>query len=219
MIALPTPEARTLLASAGVSFPGWTFVTTAAEARAFAGGRDGPFALKTAAGDVVHKSDAGCVVLNARGADEAERAYEKIASNAARAGSITPGQVLVEEMVAGVVELAVGLKRDSTFGPVVMAGLGGVWVEVMRDVALRLCPVTETEARDMLRGLEGFALLDGARGTPRADLRAISRLVAAVSRLGISCPEILELDLNPVIAQTHGAIAVDARIFIEGPPP
>jgi acetyltransferase len=119
-------------------------------------------------------------------------------------------------MAAGTVELVVGLKRDPVFGPVVMAGLGGVFVEVMKDVAFRKAPVTEDEALAMLASLKGAALLDGVRGNPPVDKRAVAGLVAAVSRFAAAAGDrLVELDLNPVLAGPDGAVAVDWLMVLD----
>ena len=114
------------------------------------------------------------------------------------------------------VELVVGLKRDPVFGPVVMTGLGGIFVEVLRDVAFRKCPVTEAEALAMLADLKGAAMLDGVRGAAPVDRQAVARLIAAASRLGaVMGDRLVELDLNPVLAGPDGAVAVDWLMVLE----
>lgn len=214
MSALSGLEARRLLADSGVPFAPWVVVDRAQDAAAFGDGVAGPFAVKSAAPDVIHKSDVGCVVLNVDASGVAE-AFAHVADNARAAGSGQADMVLVEQMTQPLAELVIGLKRDPTFGPVVVAGMGGVFVEVFADIALRLCPVTPDVALTMLRGLAGFGLLDGARGRPRADLDALVNLIATVSALPKRHPDITELDLNPVMALTDGAIAADARIIME----
>ncbi len=212
---LDASAVRTLLGEAGVPFADWSVATSREAAVEAAVHLTGPFALKTAAADVIHKSDAGCVLLGIEGADAVGAAYEQIAANAASAGSATPGHVLIERMTTGVAELVIGLKRDETFGPVLLTGLGGIWVETLRDVSLRLCPVTDEEAEGMLRELRGFGVLDGGRGGPCADILALATALAAVSRLGVERSDILELDINPILAMESGCVAIDGRIVME----
>lgn len=209
---LPGAEARNLIEGAGVAFAPWRAAKDAETALTAAEAIGWPVALKIAAPDVAHKSDAGCVALDLGDAQALRDAYARVSANAAAAGSATLGVVVVERMVSGLAEIAIGVKRSETFGPVLMLGLGGIWVELMQDTALRLCPVTEAEARAMLEGLRGAALLTGGR--PACDLGTQAGTAAAVSRLAVDCPDILELDLNPVLALESGAVAVDARVVV-----
>ncbi|MDH3667787.1 MAG: acetate--CoA ligase family protein [Paracoccaceae bacterium] len=207
-------EARALVAEAGIPFAPWS-AADGADAACVAAAQIGwPVALKTAAADVVHKSDAGCVALGLSDEATLRAAYDQVTANAATAGSATPDGVLVERMAEGLAEVVLGIKRSETFGPVLMLGLGGIWVELLQDTSLRLCPITEGEARAMLTGLRGAALLTGRRGRPPCDLDAIAEAAASLSRLAIVRPDILELDLNPVLALDAGAVAIDARVAL-----
>ena len=174
----------------------------------------GAIALKSAAADIVHKSDLGCVVLGLTGAQAVGDAYDRIAVSAARAGSTTPQYMLAEAMVDGVAEVLIGVKQDAVFGPMLLVGLGGIWVEALDDVAMRLCPVSESEALAMLGELRGKALLNGGRGRSAADDAALAAMAASVSQFAARTPGLLELDLNPVMALREGALAVDARIVL-----
>ena len=149
-----------------------------------------------------------------RVAKQVEKAYAEVTTRAAAAGSTTPERVLVETMTPGLAEVIIGLKRDKTFGAVVLVGLGGIFTEVLEDFVLRLCPVTESEALDMLRELRGFPILAGVRSKVCCDLDALTRLVVSISWLGNDRDDILELDLNPVMAMEQGALAVDARVVL-----
>ena len=208
-------QARQLLAAAGVQFAPWEVTEDRAVALAAARRIGAAVALKSAAADVVHKSDLGCVALGLEGDAAVGAAYDRIVANAARAGSTTPGAVLVECMTAGIAEVLIGVKQDAVFGPMLLVGLGGIWVEVLGDVAMRLCPVSESEAHAMFGELRGAALLTGGRGRPAADVAALAAMASCVSHFAARTPSLLELDLNPVMAMGAGALAVDARIVLE----
>lgn len=167
-----------------------------------------PVALKAVAPDLTHKSDAGGVCLHLRTAPAVIDAAREMA---ARIPTLTG--FLVQPMAAPGLELIVGARRDPVFGPVVLVGLGGVWVEALGDVALRLAPVDRPEAEAMLAELRGARLLDGYRGDSPVDRDALADVIVAVSRLIVTEPDVMELDLNPVIARADGALAVDARIL------
>ena len=208
-------EARRLLADAGVRFATWEQVQDRAAAVRAAERIGAAVALKSAAADIVHKSDLGCVALGLTDAQSVGDAYTRILANARRAGSSTPGCMLVEAMTSGVAEVLIGVKRDAVFGPMLLLGLGGIWVEALRDVSMRLCPVSPVEARAMLDELRGLPLLTGGRGRAPADLAALAEMAACVSAFAARTPGLVELDLNPVMAMADGAIAVDARIVMD----
>ena len=176
--------------------------------------RDGklgfPVVVKVCSPDLPHKSDVGGVKLNLRDANEVKRAYDDIASAVGRANARS---MLVQKMASAGVELIVGGKRDPQFGPVIAFGLGGIFVEVFKDITLRVCPIDRGEARRMLHEIRGYPLLAGARNTKPVDEEALAGLLVAVSKLMHDHEEIKELDINPVIAYPRGYIAVDARIL------
>lgn len=203
-----------MLADAGVHFAPWEQVQDRASALSAAGRIGGAVALKSAAADIVHKSDLGCVALGLSDAESVGAAYDHILNNASRAGSITPGCMLVEAMTSGLAEVLIGVKQDAVFGPLLLLGLGGIWVEALRDVSMRLCPVSPVEARAMLDELRGLSLLTGGRGQAPADLAALAEMASRVSAFAARTPGLVELDLNPVMAMADGAIAVDARIVM-----
>ena len=214
---VPSMAARDALAAAGVPLVGAELVTTVEAALAAAERLGHPLAMKIESPDLPHKTEAGGVRLGIENATELRAAFEDIMANAERhaPGARIDG-IVVQEMAAGTIELVVGLKHDPVFGPVVMAGLGGVFVEVLHDVAFRGCPVTEPEALAMLAELKGAAMLDGVRGAPPVDRQAVGRLIAAASRLGAAMGDRLaELDLNPVLAGPDGAVAVDWLMVLE----
>lgn len=179
-----------------------------------------PIALKAVAHGLVHKSDVGGVSL-ALGTPEAIRsAAASIAASVAATGQELAGFV-VQPMAGDGVELIVGVVHDPSFGPVLACGAGGTTAEVIKDVAVRITPLTDTDARGMLRSLRSFPLLDGYRGAPPADLTAIEDVILRVSAMVEAHPEITELDCNPLIAGPDGAVIVDARVRVHeaAPPP
>jgi acyl-CoA synthetase (NDP forming) len=171
-----------------------------------------PVALKALSSKVVHKSDVGGVILDLLGAEEVRQAFGKIMD---RVKPIDPdARVIVEEMVDPGVEVIIGATTDPHFGPILLVGIGGVFTELLEDVAFGLIPVDQDHAWRMLRSLRGHPLLEGYRGRARLDVEALVDIMLKVSRLVEENPEIVELDLNPVIIDEHSAIAVDARIVV-----
>jgi acyl-CoA synthetase (NDP forming) len=198
---------RELLAAEGVRFPALAAVRDEAElvAALRSGAPSYPVVLK--AMGLLHKSDSGGVVLGLGDEGAAVGAHRDLVAR------LDPPVVTVEEMadLAAGVEVIVGVQQDPRFGPVVLVGLGGVLTEVLADVAFALAPVGVETAEELLRSLRGAAILDGVRGRPAVDLRALAEVVVAVSRTAAAHPEIAELELNPVLATASGAIALDAR--------
>ncbi|MBC7247237.1 MAG: acetate--CoA ligase family protein [Actinobacteria bacterium] len=177
-----------------------------------------PVVVKIASPLILHKTDIGGVVVGIGNTDDLVSAYEAVTSNARKfvpAASIWG--VLVQEMLPPSRELIVGMSRDSQFGPLLMAGLGGVYVEVLKDVSFRIAPLSEEEAREMLRELKSYWLLQGARGERPADIDAVIECILRVSQLVTDFAEITELDINPlrVMEDGKGCLAADARIVLE----
>jgi acyl-CoA synthetase (NDP forming) len=179
---------------------------------------DGPVALKAIAPGLLHKSDAGGVRLGLETAEEVRDAAVRIEAAVASAGHELEG-LLVQPMAGDGVELIVGVAGDRHFGPVLACGAGGTTAELIKDVAVRITPVTDRDAREMLRSLRTFPLLDGYRGAPRCDIQAVEEVLLRVSAMVEAHPEIIELDCNPLIAGSDGALIVDARVRIEAAPP
>ncbi|MDR8414633.1 acetate--CoA ligase family protein [Nonomuraea sp. 3-1Str] len=207
---VPEHEAKALLREAGVPVPRGVVITTAPDAEAVAGLAE-PVVLKAFGPELVHKSDAGAVRLGLR-LREVEDAARRM-REALSARGITPAGFLVEEQAGAGVELIAGLVRDPGFGPVLLAGLGGIWAEALRDTALGLCPVSEDDARRMLASLRGSALLHGYRGRPGVDVGAVVKLLMTLGGPGGLWErlELGEFEANPVIASPSGVVAVDAR--------
>ena len=201
-----------LLRAAGLTVTAAIAVPDADGAVAAARSVGRPVAIKVDAAGLAHKSDLGLVRLGVTG-DDVHAAAEALLA-AARAHGLDPHGLLVEPMADPGVELIVGLRRDPSFGPAVMVGLGGVLTEVLDDVALRLAPVDRETALEMLTELRGARVLDGVRGSTAVDRGAVADLIVELSRLGDARPDIVEVDLNPVIASAGGALAVDALVVL-----
>lgn len=205
--ALPYLAGRDLLAGAGLSYPRAVPVRTPQDVDAATRALSGPFVLK--AGWLEHKTEVGGVAV---GLSSPEAVRAALADMVARLGE---GDYVLEEMDAraDTVEIIVGARRDSTFGPVVLVGIGGVQAEVYRDVALALAPIGVGEARRLVESLAGLPLLTGFRGRPAVDLDAVAESVAVVSRLVAQDAGVVECEVNPLRAGPDGAIAVDALVL------
>ena len=170
----------------------------------------GHVALKADVPGLVHKSDAGAVELDLRGAAEVRRAMRRLEKRFA--GRLSG--VLVQPMISGGTEVIIGVVQEPVFGPLVVFGLGGVATEVLGDHAARLAPLTDTDADDLIHSIRAAPLLLGHRGQPAADIGALRDALLRISRLADDLPQVTELDLNPVIARPDGVFAVDARIRV-----
>lgn len=215
-----TEESASAIASAyGISVPRGKVARDLASARAFAREVGYPLVAKISSPDILHKSDIGGIVVGIESEEELATAYDTILG---KARSYAPDAVIdglhIQEMLIGKREVIVGVDRDMQFGPLVMFGLGGVYVEVLKDVTFRLAPLDHPEAREMISEIRGFRLLAGARGQKPADLDAISDVLVRVSLLVTDFPEIVELDINPLMVGNNGegAVAADIRIGIGG---
>lgn len=199
-------EARRLVESAGIRLAEAVPAQTADDAVAAAGELGYPVVLKALG--LVHKSDAGGVALGLADADGLRDAFSVMTTSLSAEGYV------VERMVSAPVsaEVIVGCRRDPRFGPLVVVGLGGLYAEVLRDVAVALAPAEPEELEGLVRSLEGAALLTGARGLPSLDVAAVARAAAALSQLAAAHPEIAEIEVNPLLVTPDGAIGLDARV-------
>ena len=191
-------------------------VASAEEAVAAAADFGRPVALKAIASGLLHKTDAGAVALNLAGAKAIRSAAKRIADTVEQAGYAIDG-FIVQPMAEQGVELLAGVVHDASFGPVIVCGAGGISAELLGDVAVRITPLTDLDASEMLRSLKTFPLLDGYRGLPKCDTAAVEQVLVALSVLVETHPEIAELDANPLIAGPDGAVIVDSRIRIQPP--
>ncbi len=210
-------EAKQVLRDAGVPVTDTTLATTRDEAQAQAEAAGYPVVLKVVSPDIAHKSDAGGVKLNLKSKDEVAAAYDAILVSCKQhvPGANIVG-VAVQHMAPQGTEVIVGMTTDPQFGPVMMFGLGGIMVEVLKDVSFRLVPLTSRDAGQMINEIKGRPILDGVRGQPPSDIEALKNTIVKVAEFVEKHPEVQELDLNPVFAYPDGAIAVDARIVVAG---
>jgi acyl-CoA synthetase (NDP forming) len=217
---LAPDEVARLLACYGVPVAEWHLAGSPEQAGAAAAELGGPVALKAVAPRLVHKTEAHAVRLQLTGADQVRTAAAEMAEAVAAQGYAVEGFV-VQRMVGEGVELLVGVVHDASFGPVIACGAGGTAVELLKDVAVRITPLTDRDAAEIVRSLQTFPLLDGYRGAPKADVAALQDLLLRVSALVDAHPTIAELDLNPVRALADGVMVVDAKVRVEAvsPPP
>jgi acyl-CoA synthetase (NDP forming) len=217
---LAPDEVAQLLDCYGLPLAPWRLAETPEQAAAAAGELGGPVALKAVAPGLVHKTEAGAVRLALAGAEQVRAAAAAMAEGVAAAGHQVQ-RFLVQRMVPAGVEVLVGVVHDPSFGPVVACGAGGTAVELLRDVQVRITPLTDADARAMVRSLATFPLLDGYRGAPPADVPALEDLLLRVGALVEAHPEVAELDCNPVMVlpRGQGAVVVDARVRIEAAQP
>ena len=206
-----------VLEAYGIPVAPWRVARTPDEARAGAEEIGYPVVLKTIAKAIVHKSDVGGVYVGVEDAEELARAWEQVAVDAPRRAGISADAVdgvLVQKMVGGGKETIVGMTSDPQFGPVLMFGLGGIYVEALGDVVFRVHPVSDVDAAEMVRSIRGFALLQGVRGEPASDTAAVEEVIQRISRLVGDHDAIAEMDVNPWLAFPEGGVAVDGRIAL-----
>jgi len=214
--ALLESEAKTIMTEYGVIVPKFQLATNPKEAAQIAESIGFPIVAKIVSPEIIHKSDAGGVKVGLKTAADVEAAYTTIIENAKK---YDPNAhilgVLIMEMAPQGTEVIVGAIKDPQFGATIMFGLGGIFVEVLKDVTFKIAPVTLDEAKEMITSLKAAALLKGYRNTPAADIDALAQIIVNVSNLLTEHPEIAELDLNPVLAYAKGTNTVDARIILQ----
>jgi len=206
-------EARELLEAYGVKMPPAVLAGSPEEAAEAASVMGFPAVLKVVSPQILHKSEVGGVKLDLKGEEEVKDAFGEIVKRAREVSSEVLG-VLVTPMAPRGQECIVGLVRDRQFGPVVMFGLGGVFVEVLKDVSFRVVPLTDLDLEEMVREIRGYSVLEGIRGELPKDVGALKDIIARVAQIGLDLPEVKELDLNPVIVHERGASIVDARAIV-----
>jgi len=213
---LHEPEAKTVCMEYGIPVTEFRLAKNEVEAVEFAEEIGYPVVLKIVSPDVIHKSDVGGVIINVKDAEDVQKAYEQIMDSVKRhKPKANIVGVLVQEMAPQSTEVIVGATKDPQFGPTLMFGLGGIFVEILKDVTFRIAPVTEDEAREMITAVKAYPLLKGYRNAPPADIEAIVEILLNTSRLVMEHQEIKELDLNPIMVYEKGAKIVDARIILE----
>jgi len=214
--ALTAPEGKLVCDAYGIKVPQEGVAATAEEASKLAAGMGFPVVMKIVSPDILHKTEAGGVIVGVKSAEEAVSAFEKIVANAkAYKKDARISGVQVQQMLSGGQEVIIGAVTDGSFGKLVAFGLGGVLVEVLKDVTFRLAPVTGEEAVSMLDSIQAAEMLKGVRGGDPVNRDALADMIVRVSQLVADYPEISELDLNPVFATKDGAIAADVRIVVD----
>ncbi|NAS23756.1 CoA-binding protein [Herbidospora sp. NEAU-GS84] len=218
--ALTAPEGKLVCNAYGIATPGEGLATSADHAVELATSIGFPVVLKIVSPDILHKTEAGGVLVGVGSAEAVRAGYDQIIANAQAydAGAVIDG-VQVQQMVGGGHEVIIGAVTDPTFGKVVAFGLGGTLVEVLKDVTFRLAPLTVHDSLAMLDDIKAAEVLRGARGAAPADRAALSTMIERVGALVADFPEIAEVDLNPVFASANGAVAADVRIILSAEPP
>lgn len=201
----------------GLPVPKYGLASSEEEAVTLANDIGFPVVLKVVSPDISHKTDVGGVVLGVKSPEEVRRAYDTIMTNVSvkAPGSRISG-VLVQSMVQQDLEVIVGAIRDKVFGPVVMFGLGGIFVEVLKDVSFRVTPLTEADVEDMIKEIKGYEILEGYRGSPPRDVESLKRIILGLASMVSELDEIEAVDFNPVILYPRGkgALIVDARVIL-----
>jgi acetyl coenzyme A synthetase (ADP forming)-like protein len=214
--SLTAPEGRRVCEAYGIPTPGEGLASTADEAVQLAAQLGGPVAMKIVSPDILHKTEAGGVKIGVSGDDAVRAAYDEILVNAkAYNADATVDGIQVQQMLSGGQEVIIGATTDPTFGKVIVFGLGGVLVEVLKDVTFRLAPVDHSTAISMLDGIKAAEILRGVRGAEPVDADALADVIVRLSDLVSDFPQISEFDLNPVFARPDGASAADVRILLE----
>src|SRR5690242_1625121 len=214
--ALTAPEGKLVCDAYGIPVPKEGVATSAADASKLASGMGFPVVMKIVSPDILHKTEAGGVIVGVKSADEAQKAYDQILANAKKykADAKIEG-IQVQQMLKGGQEVIVGAVTDGSFGKLVAFGLGGVLVEVLKDITFRLAPATKADALSMLDGIQAAEMLKGVRGGEAVNRDALAAIIVGVSELVSDFPEISEMDLNPVFATAQGAVAADVRIVVD----
>ncbi len=210
------PEAKKICMEYGIPVTKFKVAKNETEAAQFAREIGFPVVLKIVSPDVIHKFDVGGVVLNLKSETEVRKAYNEILRNVKKhKPSARFIGMFVQEMAPQSTEVIVGATKDPQFGPALMFGLGGIFVEVLKDVTFRIAPVSESDAKEMITEVKAYPILRGYRGQPPADVEAIVKILLNTSRLVMEHQAIKELDLNPIMVYEKGAKTVDARIILE----
>jgi len=210
-------ESKELVEKAGINVVRAKLATSMKEAVALSKEVGFPVVLKIASADVVHKSDAGGVKVDVKNATQVSNAYREIMTAIKQKyPKAAIDGVSVQPMAKPGVEVIIGMTKDAQFGPVLMFGLGGIFVEILKDVSFRIVPLARRDAAEMIRDIKGYPVLEGYRGQAPSDVSALEDMLLKVSAFVDKNPNIKELDLNPVFAYSDGAVAVDARVVLEG---
>ncbi len=208
-------EAKQILMQIGINCTDTQLAVTKEAAVELSEQFDYPVVLKVSSVDISHKSDAGGVRVNLKNKAEVQNAFDEILRSCKDAVPTANIEgVSVQPMGKPGIEVIIGMIKDASFGPTIMFGLGGVFVEVLKDVAFRVVPIEESDAEDMINEIKGKKLLEGYRGQEAADIACLQQMLLKLSEFVNETPEIQEIDMNPVFAYKDGAVVVDARIIL-----
>ena len=209
-------ESKKILKQTGIPVVETKLAKTQKEAVSLSQKMSFPVVLKIVSPDVIHKSDSGGVKLSINSVTEVKKAYDEILKKVKKQypDAVIHG-VSVQKMIQPGTEVIVGTSKDPQFGPVIMFGLGGIFVELLKDVSFRVIPVEQRDAQEMIKEIKGYPLLQGYRGKEPANISVLVEIILKISKLIEENPQIKELELNPIFAYRNKAVAVDARIILE----
>ena len=208
-------EAKELLKEYGIPVPDFKLIKNEEEINGLAEEINFPIVMKIISPDIIHKTDAGGVKLNIKNEAEARSAYQEIIFQAKKYNKEARILgVITETMAPKGTEIIVGMIKDPHFGPVIMFGLGGIFVEVLKDISFRILPIEERDAEEMISEIKGYKILKGIRGEGPKDIKAIKNLLLKISQLALENPEISEIDLNPIFVFEKGLQVIDARMIL-----
>ena len=210
--ALSEFDSKRFLSAYGVPITRERLVNSEKDARAAAERLGYPVVLKGCAHDLLHKTEAGLVMVGLGSSKEVANAFRELK---ARAGSDFGGRFLVQEMVKGDRELMIGMTRDEQFGPSVMFGLGGIFTEILEDVVFRLAPLSLSDAREMMSEIRSAKILNSVRGMARVNQPMLARAIVAVGKAAVDNPDIAEIDINPLIVSGSHPVAVDGLVILK----
>jgi acetate---CoA ligase (ADP-forming) subunit beta len=215
-VLLTEIESKELLKDAGLRVVDTRLATSREESLSIAGQIGFPVVLKVVSSEITHKTDAGGVKLNLQKPEQVGKAYDDIVTSAKQynPSAVIQG-VSVQQMLPPGIEVIMGMSRDPQFGPVLMFGLGGILVEILKDVSFRIVPLTRQDAREMVREIKGYPLLTGYRSQAAVDIEKLEEMLLKLSAFMEFATEIQELDLNPIFAYIDDIVAVDARVILK----
>jgi len=208
-------EAKELLKEYGIPVPDFKLIKSEDEITGLDKEINFPIVMKVVSPDIIHKTDAGGVKIGLKDEKEAKLAYQEIIFKAKKYNKEAQiFGVITYSMIPKATEIIIGMMKDPHFGPVAMFGLGGIFVEILKDISFRILPIEERGAREMITEIKGYEILKGARGNPPRDIQAIEEVLMKVSKLTMENPEINEIDLNPIFVFEKGLQVVDARMIL-----
>jgi acyl-CoA synthetase (NDP forming) len=208
-------EAKELLREYGIPVPDFKLIKNEEEISGLAKEINFPITMKIASPDIIHKTDVGGVKVGIKNEKEAKAAYQEIIFNAKKYNKEAKiSGIIAYSMIPQETEIIIGMMKDPCFGPTIMFGLGGIFVEILKDISFRILPLEERDAREMITEIKGYEILKGARGEPPRDIQAIEEVLMEVSKLTMENPEINEIDLNPIFVFEKGLQLVDARMIL-----